>query len=166
MVSADHEGAANPIGITETWKRFSRSFFSLLWERQSFRKRWALRWRTETAVREIAEGLSRQVAAGIPKLIGVWDLSVTVRQALVYEFPSTGSSGTNPPPPAAPSSKPSAKPKRTSRSPAPSPKSPSPPPCPWTAPSTKPPRSLPRTRLHPRRQPDLTRHHTTINLVR
>lgn len=86
VVSADHEGAANPIGITETWKRFSRTFFSLLWERQSFRKRWALRWRTETAVREIAEGLSWQVAASIPKLVGVWDLSTTVRQALVYEF--------------------------------------------------------------------------------
>jgi hypothetical protein len=28
-VSADHEGSTNPIGITEIWKRFSRSFFSL-----------------------------------------------------------------------------------------------------------------------------------------
>ncbi|TMR03409.1 hypothetical protein ETD83_10915 [Actinomadura soli] len=85
-VSADHEGATNPIGITETWKRFSHTFFSLLWERQAFRKRWALRWRTEPAVREIAEGLSWEVAASIPDLVGVWDLSATVRQALVYEF--------------------------------------------------------------------------------
>ncbi|MEU9025877.1 hypothetical protein [Actinomadura sp. NPDC048394] len=86
MVSADHQGAAHPTGITETWKRFSRTFFSLLWQRQSFRKRWALRWRTETAAREIAEGLSWEVAAGIPKLVGAWDLSATVRHALVYEF--------------------------------------------------------------------------------
>jgi hypothetical protein len=85
-VSADHEGSTHPIGITETWKRFSRNFFSLLWDRQSLRKRWALRWRTETAVREIAETLSWEVAASIPKLIGVWDLATTVRQALVYEF--------------------------------------------------------------------------------
>jgi hypothetical protein len=85
-VAAAHEGATNPIGITETWKRFSRTFFSLLWDRQSFRKRWALRWRTETAVREIAEGLSWEVAASIPKLVGVGDLASTLQRALIYEL--------------------------------------------------------------------------------
>ena len=53
----------------ELWNRFTASFFSLLWDSPGRRKRWALRWRTETAVREIAEDLGWEVAASLDRII-------------------------------------------------------------------------------------------------
>lgn len=50
------------------------------------RRRWALRWRTEKAVQEIAESLSWEVAGSIGSLIPVDDLGPTIRQAVLDEF--------------------------------------------------------------------------------
>lgn len=85
-VSADRDGNSLPVGIAEVWGQFSRIFFSQLWERPSWRKRWALRWRTETAVREIAEELSWDVAASVPTLVPIYDLAVTIRHAMLDEL--------------------------------------------------------------------------------
>lgn len=85
-VSADREGSSLPVGVAEVWTRFSRIFFSFLWERPTWRKRWALRWRTEAAVREVAETLSWDVAASMTKLVPIYDMAATVRQAMLYEF--------------------------------------------------------------------------------
>ncbi|GAA4210814.1 hypothetical protein GCM10022252_79120 [Streptosporangium oxazolinicum] len=85
-VSAARQGNSLPVGVAETWTRFSRNFFSLLWEHPTWRKRWALRWRTEASVQEIAEALSWEVAGDISKLVPVYDLATTIRQAMLHEF--------------------------------------------------------------------------------
>ncbi|GLY80525.1 hypothetical protein [Actinoallomurus iriomotensis] len=85
-VGVDRETGPLPPGIAEVWTRFSRSFFSQLWERPTWRKRWALRWRTESAVREIAETLSWDVAADVTKLVRVHDLAHILHLAMLREF--------------------------------------------------------------------------------
>jgi hypothetical protein len=85
-MAGEHDGHTLPPGIAEAWTTFSRTFFSFLWERPAFRKRWGLRWRTQDSVKEVAETLSWDVAASIPKLVGLYDLAVTVRQAVLHEF--------------------------------------------------------------------------------
>ena len=85
-VVVDRETGPLPPGIAEVWTRFSRSFFAQLWERPTWRKRWALRWRTETAVREIAETLSWDVAADLTKLVPIYDLAHVLRLAMLQEF--------------------------------------------------------------------------------
>ncbi|MEV0589436.1 hypothetical protein [Nonomuraea sp. NPDC050310] len=85
-VASDRDGHALAPGIAQTWTDLSRTFFASLWDRQVFRKRWSLRWRTQDAVREVAETLSWDAATAIPKLVGINDLAVTVRQAVLHEF--------------------------------------------------------------------------------
>ncbi len=77
-----------PPGVTETWERYTRIFFSSLWDNPRQRKRWALRWRTPDAVRETAHGLGWIVAADVQggRVIPVSDLAVTVRHAILDEF--------------------------------------------------------------------------------
>jgi hypothetical protein len=64
-VSADRARASLPVGVAERWGRFTRVFFALLWERAAVRKRWALRWRTEAAVRDVAEPADAVPLAGV-----------------------------------------------------------------------------------------------------
>jgi hypothetical protein len=85
-VSAQHAGASLPSGIAEVWDRFTRSFFSLLWERPDVRRRWALRWRNEDAVRSVAEELAWGAAASLDRLIPTSDLSATIQLAVLDEF--------------------------------------------------------------------------------
>ncbi|MCX4515598.1 hypothetical protein OHA27_35895 [Streptomyces sp. NBC_01619] len=66
--------------------RFTRTFSGILWERPDRRKRWALRHRTETAVREVADELAFSVAAGIDETIVPYDLAATIRHAILDEF--------------------------------------------------------------------------------
>ncbi|MEU6742796.1 helix-turn-helix transcriptional regulator [Streptosporangium sandarakinum] len=94
VMAGDHDGHSLAPGIAEAWTAFSRTFFSLLWERQTFRKRWSLRWRTQAAVREVAETLSWDVAASIPKLAGIYDLAVTVQHAVLHDY-ATGRANQN-----------------------------------------------------------------------
>jgi hypothetical protein len=85
-VSADRDGNSLPVGTVEVWTRFSRIFYSHLWERPGWRKRWALRWRTEAAVRAVAEELSWDVAASLTDLIPTYRLAITIRHAFLHEF--------------------------------------------------------------------------------
>lgn len=85
-VSADRDGNSLPVGTAEVWTRFSRIFYSHLWERPGWRKRWALRWRTKTAVRDVAEELSWDVAASLTDLIPTYRLAITIRHAFLHEF--------------------------------------------------------------------------------
>lgn len=74
------------IGLSELRQRLARRFFGALWERPDWRKRWALRFRTETAVREVANELALSVAADTDSIIDVHDLAATVRHAILDEF--------------------------------------------------------------------------------
>jgi hypothetical protein len=85
-VSADRAGASVPVGVAEIWGRFTRVFFALLWERSAVRKRWALRWRTEAAVRDVAEGLGWEVAASLDRLIPADALAKTIELAFMDEL--------------------------------------------------------------------------------
>jgi hypothetical protein len=87
-VSADRDGAKLTPGIAETRDRFSRIFFSALWENPDRRRRWALRWRNQTAVRDVAEGLAWYAAAELQgnRILPPEDLAVTIRHAWLDEF--------------------------------------------------------------------------------
>lgn len=58
------------------------------WLRRRYgrRRRWALRWRTETAVRDLAEHLAWEVAASLRQILPVPDLAITIRHAILDEF--------------------------------------------------------------------------------
>jgi hypothetical protein len=75
-----------PPGTAEIQDQLGRSFFARLWENPATRKRWALRWRTEGAVREIAEGLSWDVAASLDRIVPVDALASTIMHAFIDEF--------------------------------------------------------------------------------
>ena len=85
-IATEHAGASMPPGVDDIWRRYTRAFLSDLWDRPGIRRRWALRWRTEKAVQEIAESLSWEVAGSIGSLIPVDDLGPTIRQAVLDEF--------------------------------------------------------------------------------
>ena len=85
-VSTQHAGASLPSGIAELCDRFTRSFFSRLWDRPEARRRWALRWRNEDAVRSIAQDLAWEAAASLPRLIPADALATTLRLAVLDEF--------------------------------------------------------------------------------
>ncbi|SBW24496.1 hypothetical protein FDG2_4180 [Candidatus Protofrankia californiensis] len=80
--------ASQPAGIIDVWNRFTQNFYSTLWERPDRRRRWALRWRTPDAVRDLADDLGWTVAAEMTGTgIVPWDdLADTVHHALVDEF--------------------------------------------------------------------------------
>lgn len=59
-----------------------------LWERPDRRQRWALRFRTESAVHEIADDLALSVAADTDSIIATHDLAATVRHAFLDESAS------------------------------------------------------------------------------
>jgi hypothetical protein len=90
-VSSSRKGAAEaPSGIAELWGRYTQVFFSYLWAHPDNRKRWALRWRNEAAVRHIAEDLSWSVAGDLSSsnegIIQIGDLAVTIRDAMLYDL--------------------------------------------------------------------------------
>jgi len=85
-VSTDRAGASMPVGLAEVSAWFTRVFLAQLWQRPDRRRRWALRWRNETAVRRLAEKLGWDVAASMPKLVPIDALAVTIRHAVLDEF--------------------------------------------------------------------------------
>jgi hypothetical protein len=85
-VSAKVGEASLPVGVAELWKRFTRVFISTLWENPDRRRRWALRWRTQHAVEQVAEELGWDVAASLDRIIPAEDLAVTIRHAILDEF--------------------------------------------------------------------------------
>ncbi|HSV64962.1 MAG TPA: hypothetical protein VLJ59_03505 [Mycobacteriales bacterium] len=86
-VSARRAGASSvPVGVAEVWTWFAQSFFSHLWHNPERRKRWALRWRTEAAARDLAETLGWGVAANLTKIIPIEDLASTIEHAVLDEL--------------------------------------------------------------------------------
>ncbi|MGC9670989.1 hypothetical protein ACNTMW_31130 [Planosporangium sp. 12N6] len=75
-----------PRGTAELWQRFSRKFLLELWEKPAFRRRWALRWRTEPAIREVAEGLGWQVAGHLDQIVPMTQLATTIRYAILGDL--------------------------------------------------------------------------------
>ncbi|WP_035753158.1 hypothetical protein [Parafrankia discariae] len=82
--------ASQSAGIIDVWNRFTTSFYTALWERPDRRRRWALRWRTADAVRDLADDLGWTVAAEMTgtAIVPWYDLADTVYHALVDEFAS------------------------------------------------------------------------------
>jgi predicted DNA-binding transcriptional regulator AlpA len=78
-----HDG---PLGTAELQDQFTAAFFDLLWDFPGYRKRWAVRWRTETAVRGVAKGLSREVAAGLDRIIPFPAVAMTIEHALIEQL--------------------------------------------------------------------------------
>ncbi|MFI1508223.1 hypothetical protein [Streptomyces sp. NPDC020597] len=74
------------IGLADLRQRLARRFFGALWERPDWRKRWALRFRTASAVQEIADELALSVAADTDTIIDAHDLATTVVHAVLDEL--------------------------------------------------------------------------------
>ncbi|WP_018503850.1 hypothetical protein [Parafrankia discariae] len=87
-MSSTHYGEQHPPGVIDVWKRYAQTFMSLLWDNPDRRRRWALRWRNQAAVQDLAENLSWTVAAGLSssQLIPLADLAITIRHAVLDEF--------------------------------------------------------------------------------
>ena len=85
-VSAERDGGRLPVGLSDLWTQFTRMFYSSLWERPAVRKRWALRWRTEAAVREVADDLGWTVAASLDRIIPAEPLAFTIERAVLDEL--------------------------------------------------------------------------------
>ena len=91
-----HEGIAEVLGdqehpnldrgVAELWQEFTRRFTSRLWDNMTWRKRFALRWRTKSAVEEIATDLAWNVAGDLRRIVPITDLGHTVRDAVLYRF--------------------------------------------------------------------------------
>lgn len=77
-----------PPGVEQVYERFRSLFHRQLWHNPDRRKRWALRWRTEAAVQDVADDLAWSVAAGITDLFRTRDLAMVLRHALLDEFAS------------------------------------------------------------------------------
>lgn len=60
--------------------------FGVLWERPDWRKRGALRHRTQASVQEVADELAWSVAADTASIIDPYDLAATLRHAILDEF--------------------------------------------------------------------------------
>lgn len=76
-------------GAAQVRDRFSESFFGTLWKRPDIRKRWVLRHRNEAAVREVADQLAWEVAAGLNQIIPTDALGPTIRHAVLEDFATT-----------------------------------------------------------------------------
>lgn len=93
-----HEGVAEALGdqehpnldrgVAELWKEYTRQFTSRLWDNATWRKRFALRWRTKAAVEDLANDLAWTVAGGLRRIVPIGDLGHTVRDAVLYRFVS------------------------------------------------------------------------------
>lgn len=87
-VSVDHDGASLPVGKSELWTRFTAMMFSRLWTVRGMRQRWALRFRTEKQVRQVAEELGWTVAASLGTIVPIEELAFTIRHAILDEIGS------------------------------------------------------------------------------
>ncbi|GIH18974.1 MerR family transcriptional regulator [Rugosimonospora africana] len=82
-MSTVHNGSSVPVGVADLWQWLSRVFFMDLWDRPDRRRRWALRWRTQAAVRDVADSLGWSAAASLDRMIPTHDLAVTLRHAVL-----------------------------------------------------------------------------------
>lgn len=88
-VSSRGDGRRPPVsvGVAEAASGLGRSFFHRLWEYRPFRGRWALRWRNEDAVRQVAEDLGYSAADYMVRsLIPADALTSTIEHAVLDEL--------------------------------------------------------------------------------
>jgi hypothetical protein len=84
MADRDHGNLS--IGVARLWEYFTKAFTIDLWEKPSTRKRFALRWRTQPAVHEVAHDLAWTAAASLDRIVPFTPLGATIRNAVLYEF--------------------------------------------------------------------------------
>ncbi|GIF08898.1 helix-turn-helix transcriptional regulator [Actinoplanes siamensis] len=84
MADRDHENLS--IGVVRLWEYFTNAFTFDLWDRDTNRKRFALRWRTKAAVRDVAHDVAWTAAASLDRIVPPGDLSATIRAAVLFEF--------------------------------------------------------------------------------
>jgi hypothetical protein len=85
-MSVQHGEVNLPRGKAKLWQRFTRTFLSVLWGKPTMRQRWSLRWRTEPAVRQVAEGLAWEVAGSLDHIVPMQKLGTTIRYAILGEL--------------------------------------------------------------------------------
>jgi hypothetical protein len=85
-MTGDRDGSSLPVGVSDLWQRFTRMLFTDLWEHPTRRKRWALRWRTQDSVRDVATELGWSAAISLDRIIPMPDLAITVRHAVLDEL--------------------------------------------------------------------------------
>jgi hypothetical protein len=73
-------------GVQDLWDRWTDTFRSLLWDNPDRRRRWALRWRTRSAVDEVATYLGWIVAASVDRIVPIEQLAFTLEKALLHEI--------------------------------------------------------------------------------
>lgn len=83
---ADRKREGFSVGATEVWDYFTKNFSSFMWERPEYRKRFALRWRTQPAVHKLADDLGWLTAISLDRIVPMNDLSTTIRMAVLWEF--------------------------------------------------------------------------------
>jgi hypothetical protein len=86
LISGSSDGSTPAPGVAQARDRFTHMFFSRLWDYPAIRKRWALRWRTEPAIREIARELAWYAAADIPHLVPMPSLATVLFQAVLHDL--------------------------------------------------------------------------------
>lgn len=83
---SDGDKLASTPAVAKAWDRLTGRFHARLWEHPGLRKRWALRWRTEVAVHEVARSLAWEAASDLTRFIPREDLVMTISQAWQEEF--------------------------------------------------------------------------------
>jgi hypothetical protein len=83
---ADGDNHDLPPGVVDLWQWFTRVFTDNLWNKPAIRKRWALRWRTEANVRDVAHDLGWTAAGSLSRIVPMSDLATTTRHALLDEL--------------------------------------------------------------------------------
>jgi hypothetical protein len=84
MADRDHDNLS--IGVVRLWDYFTKAFTIDLWDRDGNRKRFALRWRTKAAVRELAHDVAWTAAASLDRIVPISDLGMTIRAAVLFEL--------------------------------------------------------------------------------
>ncbi|MFI0218860.1 hypothetical protein [Streptomyces lydicus] len=73
-------------GAAAVRDRFADDFHDTLWDRPDVRKRWILRQRNETAVREVADALAWNVAVSLDRILPTDILGPTVEGAVLNDL--------------------------------------------------------------------------------
>ncbi|MFC9241591.1 hypothetical protein ACFTZK_34815 [Streptomyces decoyicus] len=84
-MSAGDRDNLNP-GAAVVRDRFADDFYYTLWGRPDVRKRWILRQRNETSVREVSDALAWNVAVSLERILPTDILGPTVEGAVLNDL--------------------------------------------------------------------------------
>jgi hypothetical protein len=84
MADRTHDNLS--VGVVRIWDYFTNAFTVDLWDRGGHRKRFALRWRTKSAVHDVAYDLAWTAAASLERIVPLGDLGATIRAAVLFEL--------------------------------------------------------------------------------